>query len=185
MVSGQSTIVVIDPPAGAPGRMNLRRIRRLPLSTVCISVIRVDGWSDADRLCGCGDAFRLYHAGLASARQAGPLQLCSPHRANRNAACFAQRDIDHALLNRLLNARFSPPDGIDRCAMRPTSRRSIMCWQRPIFWLSGGSLWALRLFGILISRRDCPALPLSGTRLPRQTVSGGGRHGVFGLAADA
>lgn len=152
MVSRQSTIVVIDPPAGALAgadepaadqalaafdRLYIRHPRRWLVATLIAYVVAATLFAFITPAWQAPDEPAHYNY-VAHIAQTGTLPV------------LRSGDYDHALLNRLLNARFSPPDGIDSLRYEAHQPPLYYVLATPVFWLSGGSLWALRLFGILI-----------------------------------
>ena len=152
MVSRQSTIVVIDPPAGALAgadepaadqalaafdRLYIRHPRRWLVATLIAYVVAATLFAFVTPAWQAPDEPAHYNY-VAHIAQTGTLPV------------LRSGDYDHALLNRLLSARFSPPDGIDSLRYEAHQPPLYYLLATPVFWLSGGSLWALRLFGIVI-----------------------------------
>ena len=152
MVSRQSTIVVIDPPAGALAgadepaadqalaafdRLYIRHPRRWLVATLIAYVVAATLFAFITPAWQAPDEPAHYNY-VAHIAQTGTLPV------------LRSGDYDHALLNRLLSARFSPPDGIDSLRYEAHQPPLYYLLATPVFWLSGGSLWALRLFGIVI-----------------------------------
>jgi hypothetical protein len=152
MVSRQPTIVVIDPPAGASAgtdepaadqalaafdRLYIRHPRRWLIAMLGAYVVAAllfayltPAWQAPDE-----PAHYNYVAHIA---QTGTLPV------------LRSGDYDHALLNRLLNSRFAPPATTEALRYEAHQPPLYYLLATPVFWLSGGSLRALRLFGILI-----------------------------------
>jgi len=152
MVSRQSTIVVIDPPAGALAgadepaadqalaafdRLYIRHPRRWLVATLIAYVVAATLFAFVTPAWQAPDEPAHYNY-VAHIAQTGTLPV------------LRSGDYYDALLNRLLSARLSPPDGIDSLRYEAHQPPLYYLLATPVFWLSGGSLWALRLFGIVI-----------------------------------
>lgn len=152
MVSRQPTIVVIDPPAGALAgadesatdqalvafdRLYIRRPRRWLAATLIAYLIAAALFAFVTPAWQAPDEPAHYNY-VAHIAQTGTLPI------------LRSGDYDHALLNRLLSARFTPPAGIESLRYEAHQPPLYYLLAVPVYWLSDGSLWALRLFGIVI-----------------------------------